>query len=108
MVRPPSSHGLQAHGLADPDQSVAALITPQQCRMARAALRLTQSRLASLCDLSVLTLREFENGQQPRLHANHRRALAAVLRAAGIEIDDAGKVSLKTTKTQRGENFRFG
>ena len=78
--------------------------------MARAALRLTQSRLASLCDLSVLTLREFENGQQPRLHANHRRALAlaAVLRAAGIEIDDAGKVSLETTKTQRGENFRFG
>jgi transcriptional regulator with XRE-family HTH domain len=50
--------------------------------MGRAALRLTQARLASLCGIAVLTLRDFENGQH-RLHANHRQALAAVLLRGG-------------------------
>jgi transcriptional regulator with XRE-family HTH domain len=74
--------------------------------MGRAASRLTQARLARLADLSVLTLREFENGRA-RLHANHRRALAAILSAAGVLIDAAGKVSI-AEKPQRRENFRFG
>jgi transcriptional regulator with XRE-family HTH domain len=60
--------------------------------MGRAALRLTQARLASLVGIAVLTLRDFENGRH-RLHANHRAALAAVLRAAGAEFAD-GKVWL--------------
>jgi hypothetical protein len=46
---------------------------------------------ASLADLSVVTLREFENGRA-RLHVNHRQALAAILSAAGVQFDaDAGK-----------------
>jgi DNA-binding transcriptional regulator YiaG len=114
--RPPLFAGSVMSGVAAdvPDpvrgedcQTVAALITPQQCRMARAALRLTQARLASLADLSVVTLREFENGRA-RLHVNHRQALAAILSAAGVQFDaDAGKLWVKE-KPRRGENFRFG
>jgi len=62
--------------------------------MARAGLHMSQERLASLTSLSVLTVRDFENGHR-RLHANHRAALAAVLRAAGAEFSTNGKVWLR-------------
>ena len=81
-------------------QTVAVTITAQQCRMGRAALRLTQSRLASLAGITVLGLRDFELGGI-RLHQNHRAALAAFLRAAGISFD-GNKVEI-AEKPQRGE-----
>jgi transcriptional regulator with XRE-family HTH domain len=66
------------------------------CRMVRAGLHMSQERLASLTGVSVLTVRDFENGHH-RLHANHRAALAAVLRAAGAEFAD-GKVWLRRSE----------
>jgi len=63
------------------------------CRMARAALRMSQERLAMLAGITPMTVRTFENGAG-RLHANHRDALARVLRAAGVEFDDDGRVWL--------------
>jgi hypothetical protein len=49
-----------------------------------------------LTGVSVLTVRDFGNGHH-RPHANHRAALAAVLRAAGAEFGD-GKVWLRRSE----------
>ncbi len=46
-----------------------------------------------LAGITPMTVRTFENGAG-RLHANHRDALARVLRAAGVEFDDDGRVWL--------------
>jgi len=69
------------------------MISGVVCRMARAGLQMTQEPLASLPGLSILSVRCFEN-ETGRLHANHRAALAAVLRQAGVEFDSDGKVWL--------------
>jgi transcriptional regulator with XRE-family HTH domain len=73
------------------------MISGATCRMARAAVHMTQQRLAALAGISVLSLRSFEQGGQ-RLHV---KALGAALRAAGAEFDSAsGKVWLKRTDDQ--------
>lgn len=51
-----------------------------QCRMARAAVRISQESLAGLAGITTLTLASFENGQQHLLHRNHRAALARICR----------------------------
>jgi len=78
---------------------------PGEHRIGRPALRLSQARLASLCGIAVVTLREFELGRA-RLHPNHRQSLAGVLRG-GIEFD-GNKISVDKEKSQRAGNWRFG
>lgn len=68
-----------------------AMITPQQCRAARALLDWTQQRLADAAEVGIVTVRQFEAGKTAR---PQRSSIAAIERAftyAGVEfIDDVG------------------
>ena len=66
------------------------LISSEQCRMARAGLRLTAGTLADHAKVSKVTLSDFEKGKR----SPHPRTVAAIrvaLETAGVEfIDDVG------------------
>jgi hypothetical protein len=62
-----------------------AVIDGTICRMARAGLHMSQERLAELAGISVPAIHNFEI--IGRLHANHRIAIAGVLRARSVEFD---------------------
>ncbi len=59
------------------------LITPLQCRMARAALKIGVRELAQLAGISVMTVTRFEN-EQSGGHASTVAALQAALETAGV------------------------
>ncbi|WP_406736441.1 multiprotein-bridging factor 1 family protein [Thioclava sp. GXIMD4215] len=60
------------------------MITPEQCRMARAALRLGVRELAEISGVSAMTISRFEN-EQSGGQAETLRKLEVALRAAGVE-----------------------
>lgn len=66
------------------------LISPEQCRMARAGVGLTAGRLAERAQVSKVTLSDFEKGKR----APHPRTIAAIrvaLESVGVEfIEDNG------------------
>jgi DNA-binding XRE family transcriptional regulator len=65
-------------------------ITPDQCRGARAMLRLSQSDLAGLAGVSRQTVVDFEREARTP-YPDNRAAIRAALEAAGVEfIDDNG------------------
>ena len=59
------------------------MITPPQCRAARALLDWTQGRLAEETRLSAVTIRQFEAGRDAR--ESNRRLLLLAFERAGIE-----------------------
>ncbi|WP_298353158.1 helix-turn-helix transcriptional regulator [Rhodoblastus sp.] len=66
------------------------LISAEQCRMARAGLRLTAGALADHAKVSKVTLSDFEKGKRSP-HPRTVAAIRAALEAAGVEfIDDVG------------------
>ena len=60
------------------------MITPDQIRMARAALRLSIRELAALAKIAPMTISRLESGRSGR-HANTIREIERVLEKAGIE-----------------------
>ncbi len=62
------------------------MLTPEQCRAARALLDWTQGRLSEETGLSALTIRSFENGRDAR--DSNRRLLRLALEKAGVEFID--------------------
>lgn len=66
------------------------LISPEQCRMARAGLGLTAGLVAERARISKVTLSDFEKGKR----STHPRTVAAIrtaLERAGVEfIEDNG------------------
>lgn len=64
------------------------MITPEQCRAARALLRISQDDLAAKTKLSAVTIRKFEN-QTDSLREATINLIALTLEAAGIEFIDA-------------------
>lgn len=66
------------------------MITPAQCRAARALLKWTQEDLAARCDISVTTIRTFET-EATAAYARTRETLKATLEAAGIEFLNDGE-----------------
>ena len=66
------------------------MITPAQCRAARALLKWTQEDLAARCDVSVTTIRTFET-EATAAYARTREILKATLEVAGIEFIDEGE-----------------
>ncbi|WP_218821965.1 helix-turn-helix domain-containing protein [Haematobacter genomosp. 1] len=60
------------------------MITADQCRMARAALRLGVREVAELSGVSTMTISRFENGQSGG-QAETLRKLQAALEAAGVQ-----------------------
>lgn len=59
------------------------MITPAQCRAARALLDWTQSNLAEATGLSVVTIRSFEKGGEMR--DSNRMLLRLSFEKAGVE-----------------------
>jgi transcriptional regulator with XRE-family HTH domain len=63
------------------------LLTPQQCKAARAALGWPRPKLAAEAGIATLTVRKFENNEvEP--HERTISSIAGVLTAAGIEFID--------------------
>ena len=60
------------------------MITPEQCRAARALLKLSQKDLAGKTDLSSVTIRNFE-GQKIPLRKATINLIKFTLEAAGVE-----------------------
>ena len=63
------------------------MILPEQCRMARAALKLGVRDLAELSEVHAMTITRFETGQSGG-RAETLRKLQAALEGAGIEFID--------------------
>ena len=60
------------------------MITPEQCRAARALLRIGQDKLAEETGLSSVTIRKFENQTAPLRKATIN-LIGFTLEAAGVE-----------------------
>ena len=60
------------------------LVSPAQCRAARAVLGWSQDRLAEVAGVSRTMVTDFEKGSRVPLPATHK-ALQSALEAAGIE-----------------------
>jgi transcriptional regulator with XRE-family HTH domain len=72
-------------------------LTPLQCRMARAALRLGVRELAALSNVAVSTISRFEAGL--KVHGRTAYDMRKALEKAGIEFDVGnGSVRLKPVK----------
>ena len=67
------------------------VITSDQCRAARALLRMTQKTLAEAAGVGVLVIKRFERGSDPR--ASTVNAIERVLVDAGVILIDDGAVS---------------
>lgn len=67
-------------------------MTPDQCRMARAAARLSAKRLAELADVREATVSHFEGGGES--YASTVAKLQGALEAAGVVFVGAGEASI--------------
>jgi len=67
------------------------VITSDQCRAARALLRMTQATLAERAGVGILVVKRFERGSDPR--ASTVNAIERALVEAGVTLIDDGSVS---------------
>jgi transcriptional regulator with XRE-family HTH domain len=65
------------------------MLTPEQCRAARALLDWTQEELAARAQVSRSTIRGFENGMH-HLHRSSAAVIRQALEAAGVVLLDPG------------------
>ncbi|HUO55618.1 MAG TPA: helix-turn-helix transcriptional regulator [Rhodoblastus sp.] len=71
------------------------IISPDQCRMARAGLSLTAEALAERARVSKVTLSDFEKGKRSP-HPRTVAAIRSVLENAGMEfLDDDGGAGVR-------------
>ena len=63
------------------------MITPAQCRAARALLDWSQQDLAKAAHLGLSTIRDFEKGRRVPTH-NNLRGIKLALEEAGVEIGE--------------------
>lgn len=68
------------------------MISPAQCRAARALLEWNQPVLAEAAGVSPSTLRDFESGKRTPI-ANNLVAIQSALEAAGVIFISAGEVA---------------
>ena len=64
-------------------------LTPAQCRMARAGLKMSRRSLASAARVSTATLADFESGKRTP-YDRTLRDIKKALEDAGVEFVDAG------------------
>jgi transcriptional regulator with XRE-family HTH domain len=72
-------------------------MTPAQCRAARALLDWNQEKLAEMARVSVVTVRNYENGKI----APHRATLDVMrraLEAAGVEFTNGDKPGVRLSR----------
>jgi transcriptional regulator with XRE-family HTH domain len=74
------------------------MISPEQCRAARAWLGWPQPELASRAKVGLSTVRDFETGMRTPI-VNNRQAIQGALEAAGIaflfEADEPSGIAVK-------------
>ncbi len=71
------------------------MITPAQCRAARALLDWSQQDLAKAAHLGLSTIRDFEKGRRVPTH-NNLRGIKLALEESGVEIGaEKSSVGLK-------------
>ncbi|MVA71475.1 helix-turn-helix domain-containing protein [Agrobacterium vitis] len=68
------------------------VITPAQCRAARALLEWNQPQLATQAGVSPSTLRDFESGKRTPI-SNNLTAIQNALEAAGVIFIDTGETA---------------
>lgn len=74
------------------------MITPAQCRAARALLDWSQQDLAKAAHLGLSTIRDFEKGRRVPTH-NNLRGIKLALEESGVEIGaEMSSVGLKGTQ----------
>jgi len=73
------------------------MITPVQCRMARAALEIGVRDLAKLAGVSAMTVTRFENGHSEGYPATLEK-LRAALESAGVEFTNGNAPGVKLHK----------
>jgi transcriptional regulator with XRE-family HTH domain len=71
------------------------VISPQQCRAARAGLEWSRSDLANKAGLAERTVNDFERGAREP-HANNRGAIRAAFEREGVTFTDEGCVCFAT------------
>jgi transcriptional regulator with XRE-family HTH domain len=80
------------------------MITPAQCRAARALVDISQPQLAQLARVSESTVRNFESGRSAPL-TNNLRAICEALETKGVEFINEGRPGVRvrdelTTRNQ--------
>lgn len=80
--------------MADIDAIFQRMMTPEQCRAARALLNWTQQQLADAAGVGTVTIRQFENGRTTPQRWN-LHALERALETAGVEFTDGSGVKFR-------------
>lgn len=68
------------------------MITPDQCRAARAIVRMTQTDLAKAAEIATQTVADFERGARNPIK-NNLLAMRTTLEAAGVLFIDGDKTA---------------
>lgn len=68
------------------------MITPAQCRAARALLEWNQPMLAAAAAVSPSTIRDFESGKRTPI-ANNLASIQSALEASGVIFIDTGEIA---------------
>jgi transcriptional regulator with XRE-family HTH domain len=76
------------------------MLTPPQCRAARALLDWTQGRLSEETGLSTVTIRSFEAGRDAR--DSNRRLLRLAFEKAGVEFLDGDAPGVRLHPVAQG------
>jgi len=80
------------------------MITPGQCRAARAFLQVAQDELAKAASVGVSTIRDFEVGKRTPM-VNNLKAIRAELERRGVRFvdqDDSGTCGVLYTEPDKG------
>ena len=80
------------------------MITPGQCRAARAFLQISQDELAKGASVGVSTIRDFEVGKRTPV-ANNLKAIRAELERRGVRVvdpDDSGTLGVLYAEPTNG------
>ena len=80
------------------------MITPGQCRAARAFLQISQDELAKGASVGVSTIRDFEVGKRTPV-ANNLKAIRAELERRGVRVvdpDDSGTLGVLYAEPTKG------